>query len=165
MVTCVLTIVLFTTVVFGGGTLPLLQLLERCSLKKLKEKGRRQRAKRRRSRTLRLSKTEKLDHVRMRHLEEENKTLYGPGTPRPETIPGRLKGLLLLDALYLKPFFVRKSAAEAVEEKQHDTLKLTDLASRWYNEIMGNSEGEEVQSEEDEDVLLDRSTEANPLIK
>ena len=98
LVTTTLIVVLFTTIVLGGGTMPLMKYLERRS------SGHRSR--RRRRKDITMSKTSEfgaaIDSEHLSELtEEELETNFAEGQ-------AHLKGFMLWDYKYFKPFFIRK---------------------------------------------------------
>ena len=93
--------VLFTTIVLGGGTMPLMKYLERRTIS-----GRAGR--RRRKRDITMSKTSEFGAaIDSEHLSEltsggeELETSFAEGK-------AHLKGFMLWDYKYLRPFFIRK---------------------------------------------------------
>ena len=98
VVTTTLIVVLFTTIVLGGGTMPLMKYLER------RTSGRAGR--RRRKKDITMSKTSEfgaaIDSEHLSELtEEELETSFAEGR-------AHLKGFMLWDYKYLRPFFIRK---------------------------------------------------------
>ena len=101
LVTTTLVVVLFTTIVLGGGTMPLMKYLERRT-----SSGRAGR--RRRKRDITMSKTSEFGAaIDSEHLSEltsggeELETSFAEGK-------AHLKGFMLWDYKYLRPFFIRK---------------------------------------------------------
>ena len=114
--TTTLVIVLFTIVIFGGSTMPLLKFLNSTS----QEEGK-----------LTLSKTQAEGSA----LEADQIT----DDERRISHKLSLKGFGRLDARYLIPFFSRKITRQELRDAHHEMQKLT---SQWYNELRSNSQSE-----------------------
>lgn len=118
LVTTTLVIVLFTVLILGGSTLPLVKLLKAT-----------------RQESLTLSKTEAggsaLD---VEHMTDDDRGLSSKMT---------LKGFTKMDAKYLIPFFTRRITRAELRNAHHEMRKMT---SQWYSELGANtSEEEEVE--------------------
>ena len=115
LVTTTLFIVLFTTIVLGGSTMPLMKYLER----KMPRRNRRGRRK-----EITLSKTRELGTaIDSEHLsemtEEEYDSVGGGGgllptsgsnseADAPAAVAARVRGFLYYDVRYFRPFFTRR---------------------------------------------------------
>jgi len=143
LVTTTLIVVLFTTIVLGGGTMPLMKYLER------RTSGRAGR--RRRKRDITMSKTSEfgaaLDSEHLSELTsggEELETSFAEGR-------AHLKGFMLWDFKYLRPFFIRKFSPQELKDGKGAVTKLTD---KWFQDINGSPLISELSDTDDETVEL-----------
>ena len=108
LVTTTLIVVLFTTIVLGGGTMPLMKYLERRN----SSLGHRS-SRRRRRKDITMSKTSEFgaaidsEHLSELTEEEMENNFYAEGK-------AHLKGFMLWDYKYFKPFFIRKYVSEKI---------------------------------------------------
>ncbi|XP_013381445.1 sodium/hydrogen exchanger 8 isoform X2 [Lingula anatina] len=134
LLTTTLIIVLFTLMVLGGATLPLLKLLKAEKRKKTKP-----------GRELNLSKTKEMgDTIDTDHLSEltdmEDEVNY---------VKPHLKGFMKIDAKYLVPFLTRRLTKE---ELRDGTNQMKTLTNQWYQEVRA------VPSEDEEDEEMQNLT-------
>lgn len=144
LVTTTLVVVLFTTIVLGGGTMPLMKYLERRT-----SSGRAGR--RRRKRDITMSKTSEFGAaIDSEHLSEltsggeELETSFAEGK-------AHLKGFMLWDYKYLRPFFIRKFSPQELKDGKSHVTKLTD---KWFQDINGSPLISELSDTDDETVEL-----------
>merc|ERR1719232_839285 len=144
LVTTTLVVVLFTTIVLGGGTMPLMKYLERRT-----SSGRAGR--RRRKRDITMSKTSEFGAaIDSEHLSEltsggeELETSFAEGR-------AHLKGFMLWDYKYLRPFFIRKFSPQELKDGKGAVTKLTD---KWFQDINGSPLISELSDTDDETVEL-----------
>lgn len=121
MITTTLIIVLFTTLVFGGSTMPLLKYLQPG-----KKSNKRLRKRTGRKSSISLSKTREWGHaIDSEHLSEF--------TEDDEVgVQVRLGGFALWDTKYLKPFFTRRFTTQELHDCKS---QMTDLTNKWYQAI------------------------------
>nr|KAF6423830.1 solute carrier family 9 member A8 [Rousettus aegyptiacus] len=132
--TTTIVIVLFTILLLGGSTMPLIRLVDIEDAK----------AHRRNKKDVNLSKTEKMGHtVESEHLSELTEEEYEAHYIRRQD----LKGFLWLDAKYLNPFFTRRLTQE---DLHHGRIQMKTLTNKWYEEVRQGPSG----SEDDEQELL-----------
>lgn len=122
MITTTLIIVLFTTLVFGGSTMPLLRYLQpgRKSNKRLRKRvgGRKS--------SISLSKTREWGSA----IDSEHLSEY---TEDDEAgVKVKLGGFALWDTKYLKPFFTRRFTTQELHDCKS---QMTDLTNKWYQAI------------------------------
>lgn len=97
--TTTIVIVLFTILLLGGSTMPLIRLVD------IEDA----RARRRSKKDVNLSKTEKMGNaIESEHLSELTEEEYEAHYIRQQD----LKGFMWLDAKYLNPFFTRRLTQE-----------------------------------------------------
>ncbi|XP_022251245.1 sodium/hydrogen exchanger 8-like isoform X1 [Limulus polyphemus] len=131
MVTTTLIIVLFTILVLGGSTMPLMKFL------KAERKNRKRRGQ---EKEISLSKTKEMGQtIDAEHLSELTEEEY-----EVNFMKSNLKGFVRLDVKYLIPFFTRRFTHQEVKDCK---TQMTDLTNQWYQAIRGPSETEE-ESEE-----------------
>ncbi|XP_041061551.1 sodium/hydrogen exchanger 8 isoform X1 [Carcharodon carcharias] len=132
--TTTIVIVLFTILVLGGGTMPLIRLMDIEDPK----------ARRRNKKDITLSKTEKMGNtVESEHLSELTEEEYEAQYIKRHD----LKGFMWLDARYLNPFFTRRLTPE---DLHHGRIQMKTLTNKWYEEVRQGPSG----SEDDEQELL-----------
>ncbi|KAI4562785.1 hypothetical protein R6Z07F_012690 [Ovis aries] len=132
--TTTIVIVLFTILLLGGSTMPLIRLVDIEGAK----------ARRRGRKDVNLSKTEKMGNtVESEHLSELTEEEYEAHYIRRQD----LKGFLWLDAKYLNPFFTRRLTQE---DLHHGRIQMKTLTNKWYEEVRQGPSG----SEDDEQELL-----------
>ncbi|XP_019496484.1 PREDICTED: sodium/hydrogen exchanger 8 isoform X2 [Hipposideros armiger] len=132
--TTTIIIVLFTILLLGGSTMPLIRLMDIEDAK----------ARRRNKKDVNLSKTEKMGNtVESEHLSELTEEEYEAHYIRRQD----LKGFLWLDAKYLNPFFTRRLTQE---DLHHGRIQMKTLTNKWYEEVRQGPSG----SEDDEQELL-----------
>ncbi|XP_043566215.1 sodium/hydrogen exchanger 8 isoform X1 [Chiloscyllium plagiosum] len=132
--TTTIVIVLFTILVLGGGTMPLIRLMDIEDPK----------TRRRNKKDITLSKTEKMGNtVESEHLSELTEEEYEAQYIKRHD----LKGFMWLDAKYLNPFFTRRLTPE---DLHHGRIQMKTLTNKWYEEVRQGPSG----SEDDEQELL-----------
>ncbi|XP_065379360.1 sodium/hydrogen exchanger 8 isoform X5 [Macaca fascicularis] len=132
--TTTIVIVLFTILLLGGSTMPLIRLMDIEDAK----------ARRRNKKDVNLSKTEKMGNtVESEHLSELTEEEYEAHYIRRQD----LKGFMWLDAKYLNPFFTRRLTQE---DLHHGRIQMKTLTNKWYEEVRQGPSG----SEDDEQELL-----------
>uniref|UniRef100_A0A8C4N1L4 Sodium/hydrogen exchanger n=1 Tax=Equus asinus asinus TaxID=83772 RepID=A0A8C4N1L4_EQUAS len=132
--TTTIIIVLFTILLLGGSTMPLIRLMDIEDAK----------ARRKNKKDVNLSKTEKMGNtVESEHLSELTEEEYEAHYVRRQD----LKGFLWLDAKYLNPFFTRRLTQE---DLHHGRIQMKTLTNKWYEEVRQGPSG----SEDDEQELL-----------
>ncbi|XP_018093651.1 sodium/hydrogen exchanger 8 [Xenopus laevis] len=132
--TTTIIIVLFTILILGGGTMPLIRLIDFEDSK----------ARRRSKKDVILSKTEKMGNtIESEHLSELTEEEYEAHYIRHHD----LKGFMWLDAKYLNPFFTRRLTRE---DLHHGRIQMKSLTNKWYEEVRQGPSG----SEDDEQELL-----------
>lgn len=129
--TTTIIIVLFTILLLGGGTMPLIRLIDI-------------EARRRSKKDINLSKTEKMGNtIESEHLSELTEEEYEAQFIKRQD----LKGFMWLDARYLNPFFTRRLTQE---DLHHGRIQMKSLTNKWYEEVRQGPSG----SEDDETELL-----------
>lgn len=124
MITTTLIIVLFTTLVFGGSTMPLLKYLQPG---KKSNKRLRKRSGRGRKSSISLSKTREWGHaIDSEHLSEFTED------DEVGFAQVKLGGFALWDRKYLKPFFTRRFTTQELHDCKS---QMTDLTNKWYQAI------------------------------
>ncbi|CAM4626509.1 unnamed protein product [Lepidochelys olivacea] len=132
--TTTIIIVLFTILFLGGGTMPLIRLIDIEDSK----------ARRRNKKNINLSKTEKMGNtIESEHLSELTEEEYEAHYIKRQD----LKGFMWLDARYLNPFFTRRLTQE---DLHHGRIQMKSLTNKWYEEVRQGPSG----SEDDEQELL-----------
>ncbi|XP_049319089.1 sodium/hydrogen exchanger 8 [Astyanax mexicanus] len=134
--TTTIVIVLFTILLLGGGTMPLIRIMD------IEESQ----SRRKNKKDINLSKTEKMGNtVESEHLSELTEEEYEAQIFQRQD----LKGFLWLDAKYLNPFFTRRLTQE---DLLHGRIQMKTLTNKWYEEVRQGPSGSE--DEEDEAELL-----------
>ncbi|XP_012908646.1 sodium/hydrogen exchanger 8 isoform X3 [Mustela nigripes] len=132
--TTTIVLVLFTILLLGGSTMPLIRLMDIEDAK----------ARRRSKKDVNLSKTEKMGNtIESEHLSELTEEEYEAHYIRRQD----LKGFVWLDAKYLNPFFTRRLTQE---DLHHGRIQMKTLTNKWYEEVRQGPSG----SEDDEQELL-----------
>ncbi|XP_044296129.1 sodium/hydrogen exchanger 8 isoform X2 [Varanus komodoensis] len=132
--TTTIIIVLFTILLLGGGTMPLIRLIDIEDSK----------ARRRNKKDINLSKTEKMGNtIESEHLSELTEEEYEAHYIKRQD----LKGFMWLDVKYLNPFFTRRLTQE---DLHHGRIQMKTLTNKWYEEVRQGPSG----SEDDEQELL-----------
>ncbi|KAM4842278.1 LOW QUALITY PROTEIN: sodium/hydrogen exchanger 8 [Thomomys bottae] len=132
--TTTIVIVLFTILLLGGSTMPLIRLVD------IEDA----RARRRSKKDVNLSKTEKMGNtVESEHLSELTEEEYEAHYIRRQD----LKGFMWLDAKYLNPFFTRRLTQEDLHRGR---IQMKSLTNKWYEEVRQGPSG----SEDDEQELF-----------
>uniref|UniRef100_A0A8C9G8C4 Sodium/hydrogen exchanger 8 n=1 Tax=Pavo cristatus TaxID=9049 RepID=A0A8C9G8C4_PAVCR len=132
--TTTIIIVLFTVLLLGGGTMPLIRLIDIEDSK----------ARKRNKKDINLSKTEKMGNtIESEHLSELTEEEYEAQYIKRQD----LKGFMWLDAKYLNPFFTRRLTQE---DLHHGRIQMKTLTNKWYEEVRQGPSG----SEDDEQELL-----------
>ncbi|XP_046896159.1 sodium/hydrogen exchanger 8 isoform X2 [Hypomesus transpacificus] len=133
--TTTIVIVLFTILLMGGGTMPLIRIMD------IEETSRRKSKK-----DINLSKTEKMGNaIESEHLSELTEEEYEAHIYQRQD----LKGFMWLDAKYLNPFFTRRLTQE---DLRHGRIQMKTLTNKWYEEVRQGPSGSE--NDEDEAELL-----------
>ncbi|XP_055043323.1 sodium/hydrogen exchanger 8 [Misgurnus anguillicaudatus] len=134
--TTTIVIVLFTILLLGGGTMPLIRIMD------IEESQ----SRRKNKKDVTLSKTEKMGNtIESEHLSELTEEEYEAQIFHRQD----LKGFLWLDAKYLNPFFTRRLTQE---DLLHGRIQMKTLTNKWYEEVRQGPSGSE--DEEDEAELL-----------
>ncbi|XP_069581210.1 sodium/hydrogen exchanger 8 [Brachyistius frenatus] len=134
--TTTIIIVLFTILLLGGGTMPLIRLMD------IEESQSRRKSKK----DINLSKTEKMGNtIEAEHLSELTEEEYEAQIYHRQD----LKGFMWLDAKYLNPFFTRRLTQE---DLLHGRIQMKTLTNKWYEEVRQGPSGSE--NDEDEAELL-----------
>ncbi|KAF4077835.1 hypothetical protein AMELA_G00192620 [Ameiurus melas] len=134
--TTTIVIVLFTILLMGGGTMPLIRIMD------IEDSQ----SRRRNRKYINLSKTEKMGNtIEAEHLSELTEEEYEAQIVQRQD----LKGFLWLDAKYLNPFFTRRLTQE---DLLHGRIQMKTLTNKWYEEVRQGPSGSE--DEDDEAELL-----------
>uniref|UniRef100_A0A671RMA2 Sodium/hydrogen exchanger n=1 Tax=Sinocyclocheilus anshuiensis TaxID=1608454 RepID=A0A671RMA2_9TELE len=134
--TTTIVIVLFTILLLGGGTMPLIRIMD------IEESQ----SRRKNKKDINLSKTEKMGNaIESEHLSELTEEEYEAQIFQRQD----LKGFLWLDAKYLNPFFTRRLTQE---DLLHGRIQMKTLTNKWYEEVRQGPSGSE--DEDDEAELL-----------
>ncbi|XP_050959093.1 sodium/hydrogen exchanger 8 [Labeo rohita] len=134
--TTTIVIVLFTILLLGGGTMPLIRIMD------IEESQ----SRRKNKKDVNLSKTEKMGNaIESEHLSELTEEEYEAQIFQRQD----LKGFLWLDAKYLNPFFTRRLTQE---DLLHGRIQMKTLTNKWYEEVRQGPSGSE--DEDDEAELL-----------
>lgn len=134
--TTTIIIVLFTILLLGGGTMPLIRIMD------IEESQ----SRRKNKKDINLSKTEKMGNtIESEHLSELTEEEYEAHIYQRQD----LKGFMWLDAKYLNPFFTRRLTQE---DLLHGRIQMKTLTNKWYEEVRQGPSGSE--DEEDEAELL-----------
>ncbi|XP_003702148.2 na[+]/H[+] hydrogen exchanger 1 isoform X2 [Megachile rotundata] len=122
IITTTLIIVLFTTLVFGGSTMPLLKFLR--AEKKQKSNSRRKR----KDKEISLSKTREwgqtIDSEHLSELTEEEIEV--------SFLQSRIRGFARWDLKFFIPFFTRRFTQQELKDCKS---QMTDLTNQWYQAI------------------------------
>ncbi|CAG0882540.1 unnamed protein product [Darwinula stevensoni] len=141
LMTTTLIIVLFTILVFGGSTMPLLKFLQSRERRMgIDSQNRRQR--RSSSKEVTLSKTKEIGQtIDSEHLSEltEDELYQERGTSTQN-----LKGFLKWDVTFLIPLFRKHFSKQELKECQTQMSMLTD---QWYKAVRSSPLGSEVEDE------------------
>ncbi|XP_061112889.1 sodium/hydrogen exchanger 8 isoform X2 [Conger conger] len=136
--TTTIVIVLFTILLMGGGTMPLIRLMDIAESQ----------SRRRNKKDINLSKTEKMGNtIESEHLSELTEEEYEAQIYQRQD----LKGFMWLDAKYLNPFFTRRLTQE---DLLHGRIQMKTLTNKWYEEVRQGPSGSEDDAEEEEAELL-----------
>ncbi|KAM7411749.1 hypothetical protein PAMA_021633 [Pampus argenteus] len=134
--TTTIIIVLFTILLMGGGTMPLIRIMD------IEESQ----SRRKNKKDINLSKTEKMGNtIESEHLSELTEEEYEAHIYHRQD----LKGFMWLDAKYLNPFFTRRLTQE---DLLHGRIQMKTLTNKWYEEVRQGPSGSE--DDEDEAELL-----------
>uniref|UniRef100_A0A8D3CRR1 Sodium/hydrogen exchanger n=1 Tax=Scophthalmus maximus TaxID=52904 RepID=A0A8D3CRR1_SCOMX len=132
--TTTIIIVLFTILFLGGGTMPLIRLMD------IEESQSRRKSKK----DINLSKTQKMGNtIESEHLSELTEEEYEAHIYQRQD----LKGFLWLDAKYLNPFFTRRLTQE---DLLHGRIQMKTLTNKWYEEVRQGPSGSEDDDDEAE---------------
>ncbi|XP_030589949.1 sodium/hydrogen exchanger 8 isoform X2 [Archocentrus centrarchus] len=134
--TTTIIIVLFTILFLGGGTMPLIRLMD------IEDSQ----SRRKNKKDVNLSKTQKMGNtIESEHLSELTEEEYEAQIYQRQD----LKGFMWLDAKYLNPFFTRRLTQE---DLLHGRIQMKTLTNKWYEEVRQGPSGSE--DDEDEAELL-----------
>ncbi|XP_076132280.1 sodium/hydrogen exchanger 8 [Alosa pseudoharengus] len=134
--TTTIVIVLFTILLMGGGTMPLIRIMD------IEESQ----SRRRNKKDINLSKTQKMGNtIESEHLSELTEEEYEAHIVQRQD----LKGFMWLDAKYLNPFFTRRLTQE---DLLHGRIQMKSLTNKWYEEVRQGPSGSE--NDDDEGELL-----------
>ncbi|XP_031421343.2 sodium/hydrogen exchanger 8 [Clupea harengus] len=132
--TTTIVIVLFTILLMGGGTMPLIRIMD------IEESQTRRRSKK----DINLSKTQKMGNtIEAEHLSELTEEEYEAHIVQRQD----LKGFMWLDAKYLNPFFTRRLTQE---DLLHGRIQMKSLTNKWYEEVRQGPSGSEDDNDETE---------------
>ncbi|CAL8251467.1 unnamed protein product [Arctogadus glacialis] len=132
--TTTIIIVLFTILILGGGTMPLIRLMD------IEESKTRRKSKK----DVTLSKTEKMGNaLESEHISELTEEEYETHIYQRRD----LKGFMWLDAKYLNPFFTRRLTQE---DLLHGRIQMKTLTNKWYEEVRQGPSGSEDDNDEAE---------------
>ncbi|XP_028849715.1 sodium/hydrogen exchanger 8 [Denticeps clupeoides] len=132
--TTTIVIVLFTILLLGGGTMPLIRIMD------IEESQ----SRRKNKKDVNLSKTEKMGNtIESEHLSELTEEEYEAQIFHRQD----LKGFMWLDAKYLNPFFTRRLTQE---DLLHGRIQMKSLTNKWYEEVRQGPSGSEDEVEEAE---------------
>ncbi|XP_030211304.1 sodium/hydrogen exchanger 8 [Gadus morhua] len=132
--TTTIIIVLFTILILGGGTMPLIRLMD------IEESQTRRKSKK----DVTLSKTEKMGNaLESEHISELTEEEYETHIYQRQD----LKGFMWLDAKYLNPFFTRRLTQE---DLLHGRIQMKTLTNKWYEEVRQGPSGSEDDNDEAE---------------
>ncbi|KAJ8303031.1 hypothetical protein KUTeg_019427 [Tegillarca granosa] len=151
LVTTTLVVVLFTVLVLGGATMPIMKesLFDCYFLFKLL-KAEVKKKKKRSDREVSLSKTKEMgETVDSEHLSELTEEEYEINFIKPH-----LKGFLKLDAKYLIPFLTRRFTQQEVREGRTQMDRLTN---QWYKEVRAAPSESDSDEDEVETSLINHS--------
>uniref|UniRef100_A0A8C4QYQ7 Cation/H+ exchanger transmembrane domain-containing protein n=1 Tax=Eptatretus burgeri TaxID=7764 RepID=A0A8C4QYQ7_EPTBU len=130
--TTTIVIVMFTIIILGGATMPLVKFLEVEEVPL---------AKRRWHKDVTLSKTEKMGNtIESEHLSELTEEEYEATYLRTN-----LKGFLWIDAKYLVPLFTRHVTKE---DLRNGRIQMRSLTNKWYSEVRQGPSGSEDEEQE-----------------
>lgn len=134
--TTTIIIVLFTILLLGGGTMPLIRIMD------IEDSQ----SRRKNKKDINLSKTEKMGNtIESEHLSELTEEEYEAHIYQRQD----LKGFMWLDAKYLNPFFTRRLTQE---DLLHGRIQMKTLTNKWYEEVRQGPSGSE--DDDDEAELL-----------
>ncbi|XP_077437076.1 sodium/hydrogen exchanger 8 isoform X1 [Vanacampus margaritifer] len=134
--TTTIIIVLFTILLLGGGTMPLIRIMD------IEDSQ----SRRKNKKDVNLSKTQKMGNtVESEHLSELTEEEYEAHIFQRQD----LKGFMWLDAKYLNPFFTRRLTQE---DLMHGRIQMKTLTNKWYEEVRQGPSGSE--DDDDEAELL-----------
>uniref|UniRef100_A0AAQ5WXY0 Sodium/hydrogen exchanger n=1 Tax=Amphiprion ocellaris TaxID=80972 RepID=A0AAQ5WXY0_AMPOC len=134
--TTTIIIVLFTILLLGGGTMPLIRIMD------IEDSQ----SRRKNKKDINLSKTEKMGNtIESEHLSELTEEEYEAQIYQRQD----LKGFMWLDAKYLNPFFTRRLTQE---DLLHGRIQMKTLTNKWYEEVRQGPSGSE--DDDDEAELL-----------
>uniref|UniRef100_A0A3Q2WG56 Sodium/hydrogen exchanger n=1 Tax=Haplochromis burtoni TaxID=8153 RepID=A0A3Q2WG56_HAPBU len=132
--TTTIIIVLFTILFLGGGTMPLIRIMD------IEDSQ----SRRKNKKDVNLSKTQKMGNtIESEHLSELTEEEYEAQIYQRQD----LKGFMWLDAKYLNPFFTRRLTQE---DLLHGRIQMKTLTNKWYEEVRQGPSGSEDDEEEAE---------------
>jgi len=124
IITTTLIIILFTTLVFGGLTMPIVRYVQGTSRKSSRVRLRNRN--RRRSKEITLSKTREMGQtIDSEHLSELTEEEF-------DFSLARQNGFVKLDNKYFRPFFTRRFTQQELKDCQS---QMTDLTNSWYQNV------------------------------
>ncbi|CAG2161902.1 unnamed protein product [Oppiella nova] len=134
VVTTTLIIVLFTIIVMGMTSMPVMKYMKADK----KVRGRRRSGSNRRTRgSLSLSKTKEMGQaIEAEHLSELTEEEYEVNFLNKSNVTGFVR----FDAKYMMPFFTRRFTEQEVKDCKS---QMTDLTNRWYQTVRRPSDTEE----------------------
>ncbi|PWA31907.1 hypothetical protein CCH79_00006723, partial [Gambusia affinis] len=125
--TTTIIIVLFTILFLGGGTMPLIRIMD------IEDSQ----SRRKNKKDVNLSKTQKMGNtIDTEHLSELTEEEYEAQIYQRQD----LKGFMWLDAKYLNPFFTRRLTQE---DLLHGRIQMKTLTNKWYEEVRQGPSGSE----------------------
>jgi len=124
IITTTLIIILFTTLVFGGLTMPIVKYVQGDFKQTVR---RRRRRSRRRSTEISLSKTKEMGQtIDSEHLSEMTEEETADATLATHN------AFVKFGMKYLRPFFTRRFTQQELQDCQS---QMTDLTNRWYQNV------------------------------
>jgi len=133
VVTTTLIIVLFTIMVLGGFTMPVIKYMNADRQHHASRRGKRRRSK---NRNITLSKTKEMGQaIEAEHLSELTEEEFEVNFLRTN-----LTGFVKFDIKFLMPFFTRRFTEQEVKDCKS---QMTDLTNRWYQAVRRPSDSED----------------------
>ncbi|XP_055837488.1 sodium/hydrogen exchanger 8 [Episyrphus balteatus] len=147
IITATLIIVLFTTLVLGGSTMPLMKYLKPGKKLRRSQRGggsgegrRRRSGGRKKTKSVSLSKTREwgqaIDSEHLSELTEEEEIGF---------VTTRIAGFGRLDRKYFIPFFTRRFTTQELHDCKS---QVTDLTNKWYQAIRISPQDSDSEDEE-----------------
>ena len=172
LVTTTLITVLFTILVLGGLTMPLVKFLRRnsssLSQQRSLESSDDQNLHSMMSKTIQfddlLNEEENSMHQRKNALNSDDPDSYEIGFANPNT----MKGLEKLNEFYIKPLLVRKAASVQTDQhhrRSHDRKPLLASSNGQQSSLLGNGDDEDDEDGEDDLLVINQLRQENFQLK